>query len=77
VYRPERCRDRELPDCVDDAEPNRNAGKIAVSRQLVGSFDTFRHGFIAVAGGHQIGYPPDVYLRYHAERLAGRCLLTV
>jgi hypothetical protein len=32
VYGPDRCRDRELPDCVDDALPNRHAGKIGIRR---------------------------------------------
>ncbi len=71
MHRPERCRDRELPDCVDDAQPNRHAGKIAISREFVGSFGAFRHCFVAVAIEHQVGYPPDVDLRYHAERLPG------
>src|SRR5262245_13623889 len=62
---------RELPDRIEDAQPDRNARKIAIRRQLVGSFDTFRHGLIAVSIEHQIGYPPDFDFRYHADRLAG------
>jgi len=77
VYRPDRCRDRELPDCVDDAQPNRHAGKIAIRREFLGSFRAFRPSRVAVAGEHQVGYPPDVDFRYHAERVSGGCLFTV
>ena len=71
VYRPDWYRDRELPDCVDDAQPNRHAGKIAIRREFLGSFGAFRHNLAAVARDHQVGYPPDVDFRYHIERLAG------
>ena len=43
VYRPYWCRDRELPYCVDDAQPNRHAPKIAIRRKFPGSFGAFRH----------------------------------
>jgi hypothetical protein len=35
------------------------------------------HSLVAVAGKHEVGYPPDVDFRYHAERLPGEPLLTV
>jgi hypothetical protein len=62
---------------MDDAQPNRHAPKIAIIREFLGSFGTFRHCLVAVAVEHQIGYPPDVDFRYHAERLGGGCLFTV
>jgi hypothetical protein len=71
MYRPRWCRDRELPDCVDDAQPSCHARKIAVCREFLGSFGAFRHSLAAVAIEHQVGYPPDVDYRYHAGKLAG------
>ena len=71
MYGPERRCDRELPDCVDDAQPNRHAPKITICREFLGSFGAFRRGLVAVAREHQVGYPPDVDFRYHADRLAG------
>jgi hypothetical protein len=77
VYRPDwRC-DRELPDCVDDAQPNRHAAKIAIVRQFLGSFGAFRRSLIAVAVEHQVAYPPDVDFRYHPERVPAERLFTV
>jgi hypothetical protein len=77
VHGPERHCDRELPDCVDNAQPNRHAPKIAIRREFLGSFGAVRRGLVAVAREHQVGYPPDVDFRYHAARLAGRSLLMV
>jgi len=77
VYGPERRCDRELPDCVDDAQPNRHAGQIAIVREFLGSFDAFRRSLVAVAREHQVGNAPDFDFRYHAERLPGEPLLTV
>ncbi len=71
MYGPERRCDRELPDCVDDAKPNRHAPKIAIRRKFPGSFGAFRHSPVAVAREHQVGYPPDFDFWYHADRLAG------
>jgi len=71
VYQPERCHDRELPDGVDDTQPNRHAGKIAIRREFFSSFGAFRRSLVAVAREHQVGYPPNVDFRYHAERLRG------
>ena len=71
MYGPDRCRDRELPDCVDDAQPNRHASKIGIRREFLGSFGAFRHGLVAVAREHQAGDPPDFDFWYHAERLPG------
>jgi len=71
MYGPERRCDRELPDCVDDAEPRCHAGKIAIRREFLGSFGAFRQGLVAVAREHQVGDPPDVDFRYHTGRLAG------
>ena len=71
MYGPERRCDRELPDCVDDAQPNRHAGKITISREFLCSFGAFCHGRVAVAREHQVGDPPDVDFRYHGEGLAG------
>jgi hypothetical protein len=71
VYGPERRRDRELPDCVDHAQPNRHAAKIAIRRRFLGSFGAFRHCLVAEAREYQVGYPPNVDFRYHAERLRG------
>ena len=52
VYRPDWCCDRELPDCVDDPQPNRDAPKIAIRREFLGSFGAFRRGLVAVAIEH-------------------------
>ena len=71
VYRPDWCCDRELPDCVDDPQPSCDARKIAIRREFLGPFGAFRHSLAAVAREHQVGDPPDVDFRYHAERLAG------
>jgi hypothetical protein len=49
VYGSERRCDRELPGCVDDAQPNRHAPKIAIRREFLGSFGAFRHSLDAVA----------------------------
>ena len=67
VYRPDWCRDRELPDCVDDAQPSCHARKIAIRREFLGSFGAFRQGLVAVARDHQVGDAPDVDFRYHTE----------
>jgi hypothetical protein len=71
VYRPDWRRDRELPDCLDDAQPNRHAHKIGIRREFLGSFGAFRRSLVAVAREHQVGDAPDVDFRYHAERLRG------
>ena len=71
VYWPRWCCDRELPDCVDDAQPSCHARKIAIRREFLGSFGAFRHSLAAVAREHQVGYSPDVDFRYHADRLSG------
>ena len=71
MYGPERRRDRELPDCVDNAQPNRHAPKIAIRREFLGSFGAFRRSLVAVMREHQVGYAPDVDFWYHAERLRG------
>ena len=71
MYRPERCRDCELPDCVDDPQPSRHARKIAIRREFLRSFGLFRQSLVAVAREHQVGYPPDVDFRYHAARFSG------
>ena len=67
MYGPERSRDRELPDCVDDAQPSCYARKIAICRKFLGSFGAFRQGLVAVAREHQVGDAPDVDFRYHTE----------
>jgi hypothetical protein len=36
VYRPDWCCDRELPDCVDNAQPSCHAGQIAIRREFLG-----------------------------------------
>ena len=77
MYRPDWCCDRELPDCIDDAQPNRHAPKIAIRREFLGSFSAFRHCFVAVAGKHEVGYSPDFDFRYHAESVAAERLFTV
>ena len=71
MYRPGWCRDRELPDCVDDPQPSCYAGKIAIRPEFLGSFGAFRNGLVPVAREHQVGYSPDVDFRYHADRLSG------
>ena len=77
VYRPDWCCDRELPDCVDDAQPSCHARKIAIRRVFFGSFGAFRHCFVAIPREHQVGDTPDVDFRYHAGRLSGGSLFTV
>ena len=71
MHRPGRRRDRELTDDVDDSQPDRHAGKIAIRREFLGSLGAFRHSLVAVAREHQVGYSPDLDFRYHAERLPG------
>ena len=71
MYRPGWCLDDKLPNCVDYAQPNRHARKIAIRRKFFGSFGAFRHSRVAVARVHQVGDPPDLDFRYHAVRLPG------
>src|ERR1700730_19152453 len=73
----ERRSDRELPDCVDNAQPNRHAPKIAIVREFLGSFGAFRRGLVAVAYEQQVGYPPDGAIRSHLGGIFVGCLLTV
>jgi hypothetical protein len=62
----------ELPDSVDNPKPDRHTGEVAISREFLGSFGTFRPRLIAEAGERQVGDPPDVDLGYHAGRLPSR-----
>ena len=66
MYRAGRCRLCELPHCVEDAQPDRNAGKVTIARQLFGSSSALRSRLLAKAVEHQVGNAPDVDLWYHA-----------
>ena len=72
VYRPDRRRDGELPDCVNDAQPNGHTRKIVIRRELIGSFGAFCQSLVAVAREHQVGDAPDVNFRYHALKVIRR-----
>jgi hypothetical protein len=72
-----RRRDRELSDDVDDPQPDRRAGKIAIRNQFLGSLSAFQLGRLAVMGDYGVGCAPDLDLRYHAGRLSGEPLSTV
>jgi len=37
-----------LPNCVDHAQPNCHAGKIAIRRKFLGPFGALRHSLVAV-----------------------------
>jgi hypothetical protein len=65
---PGRCRDRELTGGVNDPQPDRHAGKIAIRSKLFRPYSTFYVSLITVAAEHQAGGSPDVYLRDHARK---------
>ena len=68
MHRPGRCRNRELPDCVEDA------GKVTAGRKFLGSSGTFRLSRVAVARDHEVGDAPDVRLGNPADRLLREAL---
>ena len=72
MHRPGRRRDRELTDDVDDPQPDRHAGKIAIRSEFLGSLSAFQLGRLAVMGDHEVGCAPDLDFRYHAGRLIRR-----
>ena len=76
MHRPGRCRDRELTGGVDDPQPDRHAGKIAIRSEFLGSLSAFQLGRLAVMGDHEVGCAPDLDFRYHAGRLSGELLST-
>ena len=41
MHRPGRCGVPELPDCVDDPEPDRHSGIVTILRELVGPSSAF------------------------------------
>jgi hypothetical protein len=47
MHRPGRRRDRELTDDVDDPQPDRHAGKIAIRSEFLGSLSAFQLGRLA------------------------------
>src|SRR5690349_19900187 len=69
VHRSRRRRVRELPDCVDDPEPDRYTDGVTSCREFVGSSGALHLGRVAVAFKHQVGDAPDVDLGYHAAKL--------
>ncbi len=76
MHRPGRRRDRELTDDVDDPQPDRHAGEIAIRSEFLGSLSAFQLGRLAVTGDREVG-APDLDFRYHAGRLSGEPLSTV
>ena len=70
MRRPGRCRDRELTDDVDDPQPDRHAGKIAIRSEFLGSLSAFQLGRLRLAA-------PDLDFRYHAGTLSGEPLSEV
>ena len=48
-------RDRELTDDVDDPQPDRRTGKIAISNEFLGSLSAFQLGRLAVTADHKVG----------------------
>ena len=72
MYRTGRCRLCELPHCVEDAQPDRNAGKVAIVRQLFGSSGAFHHSRVAEPLEHKAGDTPDVDFRDHAGKTKWR-----
>ena len=68
-----RCRDRELTGSVDDPQPDRHAGKMAIGSEFLGSLSQF--GRLAVTGDRKGGCAPDLDFRYHAGRLSGELLI--
>jgi hypothetical protein len=77
MHRPGGRRDRELTDDVDDPQPDRHAGKIAIRSEFLGSLSAFQLGRLAVTGDHEVGCAPDLDFRYHAGRLSGEPVSTV
>ena len=69
MHRPGRRRDRELTDDVDDPQPDRRAGKIAIRSEFLGSLSAFQLGRLAVTGDHEVGCAPDLDFRYYAGTL--------
>ena len=76
MHRPGRCRDRELTDDVDDPQPDRHAGKIAIRSEFLGSLSAFQLGRLAVTVDHKVAerqisisgitpvsYPVNLYRR--------------
>jgi hypothetical protein len=47
MHRPARCRDREWAGGVDDPQPDRHTGKIAIGSEFLGSFSAFQLGRLA------------------------------
>ena len=76
MHRPGKRRDRELTDDVDDPQPDRHAGKIAIRSEFLGSLSAFQLGRLAVrvtmrltarqisiSGITPVGYPANLYRR--------------
>ena len=47
MHRPARCRDREWTGGVDDPQPDRHTGKIAIRSEFLGSLNAFQLGRLA------------------------------
>ena len=47
MHRPARCRDREWTGGVDDPQPDRHTGKIAIRSEFLGSLSAFQLGRLA------------------------------
>jgi hypothetical protein len=63
MHRPGRCRDRKLTGGVDDPQPDRHAGKIAIRSEFLGSLSAFQLGRPAVTGDHKLSCAPDLVSR--------------
>ena len=75
MHRPAKCRDRESTGGVDDPQPDRPTGKIAIRSEFLGSLRAFQLGCLAGAGDHKVGckisifgitpvdYPMNLYRR--------------
>jgi hypothetical protein len=76
MHRPARCRDREWTGGVDDPQPDRHTGKIAIRSEFLSSLSAFLLGRLAGTGDYNVGCASDLDFRYHTGRLSGEPLST-
>ena len=77
MHRPGRCRDRESTNGVDDPQPDRPTGKIAIRSEFLGSVSAFQPGRTAGTDNHKVGCALDLDFRHHTGRLSDEPLSTV
>ena len=54
---------------LDDPQPDRPAGKIAICSEFLGSLSAFQLGRLAVTGDHEVGCAPDLEMQLFGERI--------